>query len=387
MSDRHKIVRIIARMNVGGPARQVIELSRGLANRGFETVVATGEPAGWEGDLRSQAEAAGVRVVTVPGLAAPVRSLRDLQALAGLTKLLRRERPSLVHTHTAKAGVLGRLAAQAAGVAARVHTFHGTVFEGYFSPARSRWIVRVERTLARRTQRIVAVSHAVADELEQAGIDPAILRVIEPVVDLSGYLSTPRRKGALRRELGIATDEVLLGWVGRLVPIKRPQMLLDAAAILVASHPKARFVIVGAGPLEGELRATLESSSLRGKVHMLGFRSDMASVYSDLDWIVSTSAKEGMPVALLEAAAAGVPAVATPVGGTPELVADERSGVLTLATTGADLARTLQRVLELPADQVRTMSGVARVRAREKFGLERGLSRHAQMYSEVLESP
>lgn len=281
MSDRHKIVRIIARMNVGGPARQVIELSRGLANRGFETVVATGEPAGWEGDLRSQAEAAGVRVVTVPGLAAPVRSLRDLQALAGLTKLLRRERPSLVHTHTAKAGVLGRLAAQAAGVAARVHTFHGTVFEGYFSPARSRWIVRVERTLARRTQRIVAVSHAVADELEQAGIDPAILRVIEPVVDLSGYLSTPRRKGALRRELGIATDEVLLGWVGRLVPIKRPQMLLDAAATLVASHPKARFVIVGAGPLEGELRASLESSSLRGKVHMLGFRSDMASVYSD----------------------------------------------------------------------------------------------------------
>lgn len=387
MSDRHKIVRIIARMNVGGPARQVIELSRGLANRGFETVVATGEPAGWEGDLRSQAEAAGVRVVTVPGLAAPVRSLRDLQALAGLTKLLRRERPSLVHTHTAKAGVLGRLAAQAAGVAARVHTFHGTVFEGYFSPARSRWIVRVERTLARRTQRIVAVSHAVADELEQAGIDPAILRVIEPVVDLSGYLSTPRRTGALRRELGIAADEVLFGWVGRLVPIKRPQMLMDAAALLVASHPKARFVIVGAGPLEGELRATLESSSLRGKVHMLGFRSDMASVYSDLDWIVSTSAKEGMPVALLEAAAAGVPAVATPVGGTPELVADERSGVLTLATTGADLARTLQRVLELPADQVRTMSGVARVRAREKFGLERGLSRHAQMYSEVLESP
>ncbi len=385
MSAPPVIVRVLARMNVGGPARQVIELARGLRPRGFETLVVTGEPGPGEGDLRGAAERAGVRVVTIGGLAAAVRPGRDLRALAEIIGVLRRERPAVVHTHTAKAGALGRLAARAAGRIPCVHTFHGTVFDGYFSPWRSRWVVRAERLLARTTDRIVAVSHAVADELEAAGLDAAKIRVIEPVIDLEPFLAIGGRSRVLRRELGVADDETLLGWIGRLVPIKDPVAFADAFAHLAAELPKLRGVLVGAGPLEGSVRERIASLGLDRRVALLPFREAMASVYADLDVLVSTSRKEGMPVVVLEAMAAGVPVAATAVGGAPELIADERSGFLLEPGDPAAIARGLRRALEMTAQGRLVLRGVARVRARERFGPERGLDRHAMLYREILE--
>lgn len=384
MSGPVGLLRVIARMNVGGPARQVIELAKGLRPRGFETTIATGVPAEGEGDLRGAAEAAGLRVVTIDGLGAAVRVGADLRALAGLASLLRRERPAIVHTHTAKAGALGRVGALVAKTPVRVHTFHGTVFDGYFSPATSRWIVRAERALARLAHRVVAVSHATADELEAAGIHPAKIRVIEPVVDLEPFLAIDGRDGRLRRELGVADDEKLVGWIGRLVPIKDPATFLDAAAIVAEQVPKARFVVVGEGPLESEARARAESLGLGARVAFAGFRTDMAPVMADLDVVVSSSRKEGMPVALLEAMAAARPVVATRVGGTPELVAEERSGYLAEPGDAKQLAHGIASVLRLPRVVREPMGGVARIRAGERFGRERGLDHHAQMYAELL---
>ncbi|HKE01314.1 MAG TPA: glycosyltransferase [Planctomycetota bacterium] len=379
-----RILRVVARMNVGGPARQVIELARGLAPRGYETVVATGTPEVSEGDLRPEAERRGIRVVTIRGLGARVRAFSDARALGELTAFVRRERPDVVHTHTAKAGALGRTAAVlAASGARRVHTFHGTVFEDYFSPAKSRWVVRAERALARLAHRIVAVSHATADELEAAGIPGEKVRVIEPVVDLEPYLAVDARDGSLRRELGVADDELLVGLVGRLVPIKDPAAFVEAAAIVAKAHARARFVIVGDGPLAGELRELAAARGLAPRLALAGARVDMPRVYSDLDVVASSSRREGMPVALLEASAAARPIVATRVGGTPEIVAEQRSGFLVDPGDPAALAGAIGSMLEAGDAFRRTMGGVGRTRAGGKFGRERGLDRHAQLYAEL----
>lgn len=370
-------------MNVGGPARQVIELARGLRRFGYETTVATGEPHPWEGDLREDAEALGVRVVTIPGLGPRIRPAGDARAFAHLTRWLRREKPAIVHTHTAKGGALGRAAARAAGVPIVVHTFHGTVFDDYFGPFASRLIASTERWLARTTDRIVAVSHATADEVEAIGIDKEKLRVIEPVIDLAPFLALGGRSGHLRQRFGSFACGALIGWIGRFVPVKDPERFVQMAAILAAARADLGFVMVGAGPLEPRVRREVESRGLAPRFVITGFERSMAPVYADLDFLVSSSRREGMQVALLEAMAAGVLPVATSVGGAPELIADRRSGFLVPSAAPEALAEAVRGALELPAAELATLRTVARVRARERFGAARGLERHAETYDEI----
>lgn len=370
-------------MNVGGPARQVIELAKGLRSRGFETTIAAGKPRRWEGDLRPAAVAEGLDVADVPGLGPAIDPLADARAFSALTRMIRRVKPDIVHTHTAKAGFLGRLAARAAGVRAVVHTFHGTVFDQYFGRARSRAVAAAERALAKRTDRIVAVSHATADEVEAIGIDAVKIRVIEPVIDLTPYLAVRGRSGRLRAR--VPEDGVLVGWVGRFVKIKDPLAFVEAAALVAAEKPAVRFVLLGAGPLEAELRARAEALALGDRLSLAGFETDMAAVYADLDILASTSRREGMQVAVLEAMAAGVLPVATAVGGAAELIAEGRSGFLVPPGDPKAMAKQILHALDQPPGDLATQRTVARIRARERFGLERGLDRHATLYREILE--
>lgn len=379
-----RIVRIVARMNVGGPARQIIELSKGLSPRGFETFILTGEPAPWEGDLREEAERAGARMYTIPGLGARVRPAGDAVALWNIIKLLKSLKPDVVHTHTAKAGFLGRVAGRFMNHTKRVHTFHGTVFNHYFSPAVSKIIQNTERVLAKKTDRIVAVSHAVADEVERIGVPLEKIRVIEPVIDLEPFLKIEHRRGDLRVKYNILENEYCIGWAGRFVNIKDPASFLNAAALVAAESPEARFVMIGAGPLEGEMRALALKLNIQERVVFVGMRGDMAAAYADFDLLVNSSLKEGMPVSLLEGMAAGVPIVATAAGGTPELVAEERSAFLVPAGDARVLARAILRWVALSPGEKQTMRRVSRVRAREKFGLARGLDRHEMLYRELL---
>jgi glycosyltransferase involved in cell wall biosynthesis len=384
MPEPVRIVRVIARMNVGGPARQAIELSRGLASYGYETVLCTGESAAWEGDLRDEARRSGINIFTIPGLTPAIKPASDARALFALASLLRRVRPQLVHTHTAKAGVLGRLASRLAGTGRRVHTFHGTVFNQYFSKGAGRWIVRVERALARSTDRIVAVSHAVADELESAGIPAQKIRVIPPVIDLDPYLSIRGGHLGFMARCGAAGGAPLIGWVGRFVAIKDPDCFVEAVALLQSALPEARFVMVGSGPLLGATQQKARDLRVDSRITFLPFQASMTDVYGGIDLLVSTSRKEGMPVVVLEGAAAGVPAVATEVGGSPELIAADRSGFLVPPGSPDAVAKAVARYFDLPPGDRLAMRGVARVRARERYGLRAGLERHAQMYEEIL---
>jgi glycosyltransferase involved in cell wall biosynthesis len=306
----------------------VILLTAGLKDRGYETRLVIGRESPREGNLFDLAARKGVACVAMPGLGREVRPWNDLRALLGLYRMMRTFRPHIVHTHTAKAGMLGRLAARVAGVPVVVHTFHGHVLRGYFGPLKTAFYRAMERRLAASSDVLVAVSDAVKHDLVALGVAPdAKIRVIPLGLDLEP-LAGALPRGSLRGEAGVPEGAPLIGIVGRLAPIKDVGTFLRAAAAVRALVPAVRFAVVGDGEDRRPLEAERARLGLEGCVFFHGWRREMASVYGDLDVVVNCSRNEGTPVALIEALAAGRPVVATRVGGTPDLLGDGRRGAL-----------------------------------------------------------
>jgi glycosyltransferase involved in cell wall biosynthesis len=315
-----KVVRIIARLNMGGPARHCMLLGHGLRDHGYETVLLAGDLDAGEVPLEGSPNGGpGFRIVHVPGLGRPPSPRDDLRALLAILRILRRERPDIVHTHTAKAGALGRLAARLAGVPVVVHTFHGHVLSGYFSPVRSHLVTLAERALARITARIITLSPRLRHEL--AGRYRIGRREQFEVMPLGRDLAPFQgaARGRLRRELGLAAGALLVGCVGRLAPIKRVPLLVRSFATLAARNSQAHLVIVGDGTERARVEAAIGEAGLTDRVHLLGWRRDLAQIYADLDLLALSSRNEGTPLAIVEAFASGVPVVATAVGGVPDM--------------------------------------------------------------------
>jgi glycosyltransferase involved in cell wall biosynthesis len=347
------VVHVIARMNVGGPAAIVVELLEHLPDQ----ALLTGEVQHGEADhlaLRSPQ----TPFTRVPGLGRSPRPGDDLRALAFLTRELRRRRPDVVHTHTAKAGTLGRLAARAARVPGVVHTFHGHLLHGYFSPTVTRAVVTTERVLARTTDRIVAVGDRVRDDLLGAGIGRAAQYIVIPPGISVG--TSPSRADA-KAALGL--DGPVVATVGRLIPIKRPDRLLAVARLL----PEVTFLVAGEGPLLQQSRVDAPAN-----VRFLGWRGDVETVHAAADVALLTSDNEGMPVSLVEAAMCGTPAVSTDVGSAREVVTGEVVG-----TDPAELAAALRRVL------AQDLGPQARATAEQRFGVQGMVDAHRALYAEV----
>lgn len=327
---RMHIVRIITRLNIGGPARHVALLSTRLDAQRFSTCVVIGQSEAGEGDLSGLLEHPGLRLIRLRTLRRPIRPWSDLWTFLRLVRLLWKEQPEVVHTHTAKAGALGRGAAilsnRLAGWRRRprsvvLHTFHGHVLDGYFHPVASRVFTQIERWLARRTDVLIAVSPSVRDDLIQRGIgDPARIQVIPLGLDLSAFLQVGSASGVLRRELGLEPTTPLIGIVGRLAPIKQHDLFLRVAQALLPHNPSSRFVIIGDGERRAELEAMARRLGLNAAVTFVGWRRDLPAVYADLDCVCLTSRNEGTPVSVIEALACARPVVATAVGGVPDLL-------------------------------------------------------------------
>jgi glycosyltransferase involved in cell wall biosynthesis len=368
--QRVRVVRIIARLNIGGPAIHTVLATAGLDREQFETTLVAGRPGAAEGDMGYYADLHGVEIAEIPELGRDISPFDDVRALLKLVRLLRRLRPDIVHTHTAKAGTLGRVAALLARVPVRVHTFHGHVFDGYFSPWKTALFLQVERTLARFTTRVLTVSEGQQRELsDKFGVAPRERVEVVPLgLDLSALAANSAR-GELRAELGITPLAPLIGIVGRMVPIKNHDLFFEAAALLRKNFTDARFVVVGAGEREQELRALAERLHLSANTHFLGWRRDLDRIYADLDVVALTSRNEGTPVALIEALAAGVPVCATAVGGVPDLLRNGERGVLVAPPfTPERFAAGLTRALE-PAARERARA--CRAQTIEEFGSER----------------
>lgn len=377
-------MRVITRLNIGGPALQCTLLTERLDPERYDCRLVTGMEDHLEGNYLTLQRKSLTRLVMVPALGREIRVWQDLAVVLRLSFLIRKFRPQILHTHTAKAGTVGRLAAWLAGVPVVVHTFHGHVFRGYFPPLKSRVLMSVERWLARRTDRLIAVSNRVRGELLDLGIGNVGQFITIPLgLDLKAFLSCERIRGQLRAELGIHAGVPLVGIVARLVPIKRHECFLQSAGEIIRRYPESRFVLVGDGERREELKDLAGHLGLEGRVHFLGWRDDLDRVYADLDVVALTSRNEGFPVSLIEAMASGVPVVATRVGGVPDLVEDGVTGLLVPCDDPTSLAAAVSGLLADP-ERRRTLGQSGRQRVYPAFSAERLLQDMDALYTELL---
>ena len=377
---KRRVVRLIARLNVGGPARQAILLSSGLDPRRFETTLVTGRVAEGEADMLPAALAAGLAPIVLSDLGRRVSPLSDLKAFLGVLGVLLRVRPRVLHTHTAKAGTLGRIAGALAGVPVRVHTFHGHVLDGYFGRFGSSLVRAAEVLLSRLTTRIVAVSPEVRDDLvARFRVVPAEkVRVVPLGFDLRRLAATGASRGGFRAELGVGAAPLVVV-LGRITGVKAPLLAVEVARRVLLARPDARFAFVGGGDLLEAARAAAAAQGLADRVLFAGFREDVAAVFADADLALLTSVNEGTPVALIEAAAAGVPAVATRVGGVPFVVEDGRTGLLRPSGDAEGLARAALDLLDDPARRLQ-FGRAAREKVLPIFTAERLIADVMRLY-------
>ena len=388
------VVRVITRLNIGGPSIQATRLSA-LDRDGFATTLIHGRLGEGEGDM-SYLIAPGARAIYVPTLCRPLSPLNDLRTLVRLYRELARARPSIVHTHMAKAGLLGRAAAAIynalRGSAPRVrvvHTYHGHVLEGYFSPLMTNIFIGLERLLARASDRIVAISPAIERELRDGFRigRPSQYRVVPLGFDLSGFANVDAAaRVAARRELSLPADADVVSTVGRLTAIKQHRLFLETISEAARSRPNLVALIAGDGELRSGLEAYARELGIADRVRFLGWRRDLATIYGATDVFLLTSRNEGTPVALIEAMASGVPGVSTDVGGVKDVITSEAIGARVSDASAAALAAPIVRYLADPARR-RDAGTRARAAVLDRFSLDRLLHDISALYRELLAAP
>lgn len=317
-----RVQQLIARLNIGGPAVLVLDLAATLNQRGLDVRVAAGQVGPGEAQMDHWADRRGVVWRPVDGLSPRLgrgngRAWREMRRLVG-------DGVEVVHTHTAKAGTLGRLAALSLGRRRPklVHTFHGHVFSGYFPAWKTRLFVAIERFLARRTEVVVVLSPEQADDICDVYrvCDRDRVRIIPIGLDLEPFINA--QPGGLRPDLGLGPDVFLVGLIGRLTAIKNQSLAIEALALAAGRDPGAdiHLALIGDGEDEAALKTLAAARGVADRVHFTGWQKDMPGVYAGLDGVILTSDNEGLPLALVEALAAGKPVAATPVGGVPTLL-------------------------------------------------------------------
>lgn len=382
------IVHVIARLNVGGAALHVLQLAREQAERGHDVLVVAGTLAAGEESMEYVADELGVHVLKLPLLQRELSPRADAAAILALRELLRRRRPDVLHTHTAKAGATGRLAALAVGSArprAIVHTYHGHVLSGYFSRRWERVFRLIERLLSHTAGTLVAVSDEVRDDLVRFRVAPAERFVVVPYgFDLPAWSEADEAaRRRLRAEVG-ADARFVVGWAGRLTAIKRPLDLVRTLGGLLERDVDALLVLVGDGEDRPAVEALAAELGLRDRCRFAGFQERIRDWYAAFDAFLLTSANEGTPVAAIEALAAGRPVVATRAGGTGAVVANGETGYLERIGDTEALAARLALLARDPELRAR-MGERGAEDVRERFTIGRMADEIEAVYRALLE--
>jgi glycosyltransferase involved in cell wall biosynthesis len=387
-----RVVRIITRLNIGGPSIQAVTLSQRLKTRGFDTLLVHGRLGEGEGDMRYLFDD-GVESRYLPALRRPIAPHFDAAALVQLMDVLRDTRPDIIHTHMAKAGTLGRIAAaiynRTAGRDRRarvIHTYHGHVLDGYFSERTARVFTATERQLARVTDAIVAISPQIRDNLlaEYRIGTAGQYRVIPLGFDLDPLAAIDGAARMRAREaLDVPVGARVVTTVGRLTAIKDHALFLDTAALVAERDPAALFVIAGDGELRAPLEQAAREKGLESRVRFLGWRRDLTTVYAASDVFLLTSRNEGTPVALIESLAAAVPGVSTEVGGVRDVVGAEEGGLLAPAGDARGLAAHVSCLLA-DEDRRRRMGEAGRRSVTARYTLDRLVDSIEALYRELL---
>ena len=406
-----KVARVIARLNTGGPAIHAISLAKELPQKGFDCRLYTGVIAKDEEDMSPVAVKQGIQLFVIPELSREISLIKDVQVFIRLFVELRKFRPDILHTHTAKAGTIGRLVALFVRIPVRIHTFHGHVFHGYFGNLKTHIFLWIERMLALFTDCLVVLCQSQKKELVDTYriAHERKVHIVPLGFDFSSYPAERHCREEKRREWQLTSTQFVYGFVGRLVHIKNPGLFVQAVELLfqeqhAKQEPDTKFdcliaaIIVGGGILEGSLSTLITEQALNGKISLVGWQSDMANVYAALDVVVLTSLNEGTPVALIEAMAASKPFISTNVGGVKDLMAGKGSvyaeengeqfivydnGILVESQNVESLCAAL-RYLANHQEHGREMGRIGRSLVLQNFGLDRLVSDVHDLYVHVL---
>ena len=386
-NGRIRILRVIARLNMGGPAIHVSNLAAGLETRGYHTTLVAGSLARGEDSMDFLADRLGIDVVSIPELQREVSVLHDARSVRHMTALIRRERPHILHTHTAKAGAIARAAALLAGDARPpivVHTFHGHVLKGYFGPGRTAFFRQVERNLARSSNVLIAVSPEVRDELVEHGVAPRDkFAVIRLGIPLEERLGDETAGLDYRRLYGIPQDAFVIGWVGRMTGVKDTGAVLEIVRATRERGVSAVLCMVGDGPDRVRLEQLAHDLDIARSTYFVGYQSDVAGYYRLFDAFVLPSVNEGTPVSAIESLASGTPVVANRVGGVPDVVRDGVDGFL---VEPGDTDAAADRLAQLAADpELRSRMGESgRANVFERYAVSRLVDDVDRLYRALL---
>ena len=372
-----RVMRIIARMNVGGPAVQVSGLMRGFNSVDFDHRLYTGFCAADEADYLDTV-ATDVKAVRIEGFGRRVSLGGDVKAFVILVREIRSFKPHVIHTHTAKAGFLGRIASVVSlQPSIRVHTFHGHLLNGYFGPCKRALVVLAEKILAMLTDQLLAVGHKIRQDLLQVGIGRSEKFGLMPP---GLVISALPDKNKSRESLGLSSQQLQCAFIGRVTQIKRPDRFLDVVAEIKRRGVDLGFFVAGDGELLEFSKARIIAEDL--PVTVLGWESDIEKVLAAADIVVLTSDNEGTPLSLIQAGMARLPVVTTNVGSVPEVVLNDTTGIVTNLDVN-QIADALGKLVNNAS--LRAAMGVA---AQEftlaNFGVKRLVHDHEELYKKLL---
>ena len=388
-----KILHIITRLDMGGSAQNTLLNCQELSDK-YEMVLVYGlshesrmtdlEKRIIEGGI-SEAKTQGVKVIALPAMVRSIRPVKDFKALLSLVWLIFKEKPDIVHSHSSKAGILGRMAAKIVGVPHIIHTPHGHVFYGHFGFLASKIFLWVEKVFSRLTDRIVALTDGEKNDYINLSVcSPDKLLKIHSGVDLKQFMQPNGNLAEKRRSLGLEQKEAVIGFVGWLIPIKGPEYLLKAMDYIWPEHPETSLVMVGKGDLDVDLRAEALRKNVNGKVKFLGWREDIDEIMPIFDMLVLPSLNEGMGRVLVEAMAAGKPVVASRVGGIPDLVRHGETGYLVPPADEKALANGIKKLLDDPG-RAKQMGQQGKEYCRQ-FSLEAMIEKLDDLYSDLIQN-
>ncbi len=400
-----KVLRIISRLNIGGPAIHAFLLTKGLNPDRFDTVLVTGRKSVHEGDMSYLFESLENKPIIVEDLQRELSFIRDIKAFIAILKIIYRERPDIVHTHTTKAGASARFAVFLFRLfhhkeIKTIHTFHGHVFFGYFNKIVSYIIVWVERFLMKLTDVIIAISDSQKQELtKRYRIAPSYKILTKELgFNLTPFFENERNRGVFRKKLNIDSQITLVGIIGRLAPIKNHKMFLEIARVFIHENPGSRvqFIIVGDGELRNQLTLMAHTLELQEHVHFFGWVRDVSMVYSDLDILALTSLNEGTPVSVIEAMASRVPVISSDAGGVVDLVGngDQQNrpngfrkcerGVLCRKDDASGFAQGIRYLLDMKSEDKSLMLDKACAFVQEKYTQKRLIQNIENLYLDLM---
>ena len=363
-----KICHVITRLIVGGAQENTLLTIRGHLEKEHSVVLAAGYSPGREGKLLENAEYGEFPVHEFPDLVREISPLHDLKAFFALKKFFRENRFDVVHTHSSKAGIIGRLAARAAGVPVVVHTVHGQAFHPYQSRWKNRLFIFLEKFAARYCDKIYAVAQAMIDQCVAAKVAPADKYMVVYSGMDTGAFARAERSEELRKKLGIPPASRTVVTVARLFPQKGYEYVIPAAKKVLAERPDTHFLLVGDGPMYDDLLANLRRDRIDGNFHFAGLvpPGEVASCIAQADILWHLSLHEGLPRAVVQALAAGIPAIGFALDGTPEVITENVTGFLTGAADVASVAEKTVKLLD-DSELARQLGHNGRKRVLEQF--------------------